>query len=82
MDTIPFIIQSVYTDRILRSIYPMELQTKYSEFKKKKAVRVELFTGDFTNGITEGFKPESPCSDVTNSLSELSMESPTEIVRQ
>ena len=39
MDTIPFIIQSVYTDRILRSIYPMELQTKYSEFKKKNGSR-------------------------------------------
>ena len=38
MDTILFIIQSVYTDEILRSIYPMELQTKYSEFKKKKTV--------------------------------------------
>jgi hypothetical protein len=61
----------------------MELQTKYSEFKKKRRFAdVELFTGDFTNEITEGFKPESPCNDVTNSPSELSMESPTEIVRQ
>jgi len=83
MDTILFVIQSAYTDGILRSVYPMKLQTNYSEFKKKRQFAdVELFACDFTNGITEGFKPESLCSDVTNSPSELSMESPTEIVCQ
>jgi hypothetical protein len=43
---------------------------------------VEVFKSDFTDGITEGFKPGSPYSDATNSLSELSTESLTEGVRQ
>jgi hypothetical protein len=39
---------------------------------------MEVFAGDFTDGLTEGFKPGSPYSDVTNSLSDLPMESLTE----
>jgi hypothetical protein len=42
---------------------------------------VEIFAGDFTNGMTKGFKPGFPYSDVTNSPSELPMESPTEVFR-
>jgi len=37
---------------------------------------VEVFAGDFTDGITEGFKPAAPYSDVTDSPSELPTESP------
>jgi hypothetical protein len=43
---------------------------------------VEVFAGDFTDGITEGFKPGSPYNDMTDSPSELPMEPPTEVVRQ
>jgi hypothetical protein len=43
---------------------------------------VEVFAGDFTDGMTKGFKPRSPYSDVTNSPSELPMESPTEVFRR
>jgi hypothetical protein len=43
---------------------------------------VEIFAADFTDGITEGFKPEYPYSDVTNSPSELPMDSPSEWVRR
>jgi len=43
---------------------------------------VEVFAGDFTNRMTEGFKLGSPYSDVTNSPSELPTESPTEWVRR
>jgi hypothetical protein len=32
---------------------------------------VEVFAGDFTDGMTEGFKSGSSYSDVTHSLSEL-----------
>jgi hypothetical protein len=40
---------------------------------------MEVFAGDFTDGMTEGFKPGSLYSDVTNSPSELLMEAPTEV---
>jgi hypothetical protein len=61
----------------------IELQTEYIEFfkKKKHFNDVEIFAGDFTNGMTKGFKPGFPYSDVTNSPSELPMESPTEVFR-
>jgi len=39
---------------------------------------MEVFTGDFTDGMIEGFKPGSPYSDVTNSQLEWPTESPTE----
>ena len=38
---------------------------------------MEFFAGDFTHKITKGFKSGSPYNDVTNSPSELPMESPT-----
>ena len=67
-----------YFDRYI----PTELQTKYSEFflKKKQFVDVKVFASNFTNGITEGFKPGSPYSDVTDSPSEVPTKSPTEVV--
>jgi len=40
---------------------------------------VEVFAGDFTDGMIEGFKLGSPYSDVTNSPSELLIEAPTEV---
>jgi len=43
---------------------------------------VEVFAGDFPDGITKGFKPGSPYSDVINSPSDLPMESSTEEVRR
>jgi hypothetical protein len=41
---------------------------------------MKVFAGDFTDGLTERFKTGSPYSDVTNSLSKLLTESPTERV--
>jgi len=38
---------------------------------------VEVFAGDFTYGIIEGFKQGSPYSGVTNLPSELPTEPPT-----
>jgi hypothetical protein len=43
---------------------------------------MEVFAGDFTEGITEGFKPGSSYSDVTNSPSKLPMKSLIEVVRR
>jgi hypothetical protein len=37
---------------------------------------VEVFAGDFTDRITEGFKTAAPYGDVTNSPFELPTESP------
>jgi hypothetical protein len=56
---------------------PTELQTEYAELKKKKwFADVEVFAGDFTDGITEGFKLVAPYNDVIDSSSELLTESP------
>jgi len=38
--------------------------------------------GDFTDEITEGFKPGSSYSDMSTSLAELPLESQTEIFRR
>ena len=48
---------------------------KYSELKKRRFADVEVFAGDFTDGITEGFKTAAPYGDVTNSPFELPTES-------
>jgi len=55
------------------------LRIRYQLFDrvKKQFNDVEVFAGDFTNRLTKGFKLGSPYSDVTNSLSNLPMESPT-----
>jgi len=78
MNTILFVIQLVYTNGILQSVYTDEITDKISRIKKRRFADMKLFVGDFTDRITEGFKPGFPYSDVTNSPSELSMESPTE----
>jgi hypothetical protein len=43
------ILRSVYTDRITDGIFRIS--------KKKWFADVEIFVGDFTDGITEEFKP-------------------------
>ena len=48
---------------------------EYSEFKKNWFVDVEVFAGDFTDGITKGFKLGSQYNDLTNSPSEFQIES-------
>jgi len=57
---------------------PTELQTEYAEFflKKKRFADVEVFAGDFTDRITEGFKLAAPYNDVIDSPLELLTESP------
>jgi hypothetical protein len=56
---------------------PTELQTQYSELKKKERFTdVEVFASDFTDEITEGFKSGAPYSDMTDSPSELTTKSP------
>ena len=49
---------------------------KYLEFKKRAVRDAEVFAGDVTNGITEGFKLES---DVTYLPSEWPMDSSTQV---
>jgi hypothetical protein len=51
---------------------------EYSKLKKSWFADVEVFAGDFTDGITERFKLGSPYSDVTDSPSEWQTKSPTE----
>jgi hypothetical protein len=55
-------IISVYTDRITEGLFRI--------FLKKRGRYVEVFAGDFTRRITEGFKSGSQYSDVTPSLTE------------
>jgi hypothetical protein len=64
----------VYTDWDIDGLYRI--------LKNKRFDDVEIFIGDFTDGMIEGFKPGSPYSDVTNLLSEWPMESLTEGVRR
>jgi hypothetical protein len=80
MDSNPLVIQSVYTDGLMLSVYTdWIIDGIYRFFKKKQFDDVEVFGGDFTDGMTEGFKLGSPYSDVTNSPSELLIEAPIEI---
>ena len=53
-----------------------EWRTKYLELKKRRFANVEVFAGDFTDGITEGFKTAASYDDVTDSPFEMPTESP------
>jgi hypothetical protein len=44
--------------------------------KKRSFADVKVFAGDFTDGITEGFKTAAPYGDVTDSPFELLTDSP------
>ena len=78
MESFSSVIQSVYTNRILRSVYTEGITDRIFRIKKKKRFAdVEVFASDFTDGITEGFKSGSPYSDVTDSPLEWPMKSPT-----
>jgi hypothetical protein len=64
-------------------IYRHNYRGTIKNFAKKKQVDdVEVFASNFTNEITEGFKPGFLYSDVTLSPTESPRESPTEIFRQ
>ena len=62
---------SVYTNRLLRSVYTNDITDGLFIIKKRQFADVEVFAGDFTNRLTEGFKSAAPYSDVTDPLSEL-----------
>ena len=71
MDVNPLVMLSVFTNKIIMSVYniPTKLPRNYLELKKKKnqVDDVEVFAGDFIDRITEGFKPGSSYDDVTSS---------------
>jgi hypothetical protein len=48
---------------------------EYSELKKRWFTDVEVFAGDFTDGLTEGFKTTAPYGDVIDSPFEMPTES-------
>ena len=48
---------------------------EYSELKKRWFTDVEVFGGDFTDGLTEGFKTTAPYGDVIDSPFEMPTES-------
>ena len=56
-------------------IYRWNYRRNIQKLKKKRFIDVEIFTSDFTDWITERFKPGSPYNDVTNSLLEFPMAS-------
>jgi hypothetical protein len=68
------VIQSVYTDGILRSVYTDGITDRIFRIKKRRFADVEVFAGDFTDGITEGFKSEASYSDMINLPLELPIE--------
>jgi len=61
-------------------IYRLNYRRNIYNVKKKRFDDVEVFAGDFTDGLPKGFKPRSPYNDMTNSPSDLLTESPTEWV--
>jgi len=48
---------------------------EYSELKKRWFTDMEVFAGDFTDGLTEGFKTTAPYGDVIDSPFEMPTES-------
>ena len=60
MDTIPSIIQLVYTDGLMLSVYTDWITDEIYRIKKKQFDDVAAFGGNFTNEMTEGFRLESP----------------------
>ena len=71
MDVNPLVMLSVFTNKIIMSVYniPTKLPRNYLELKKKKnqVDDVEVFAGDFIDRIIEGFKSGSSYDDVTSS---------------
>ena len=70
MDTIPSVIQLVYTDRLMLSVYTDWITDEIYKKKFKKKMQFDdmaVFAGNFTDGMTGEFKLESLYSDVTNS---------------
>ena len=49
--------------------------------KKRRFAVVDVFAGDFTDGITEGFKTADPYGDVTASQFNMPTESPRDSKR-
>jgi len=71
------VIPPVYTDGYIRSVFIDGMIDGIFRIKKKKRFAdVEVFAGDFTNRITEGFKMAALYGDVTDSPFEMPMESP------
>jgi len=76
MEFFPFVIPLVYTDRHIRSVFTDRMINRIFRIKKRRFADVEVFAGDFTDGITEGFKTATPYDDVTDSPFEMPTESP------
>jgi hypothetical protein len=77
----PSVIPLVYTDGHIRSVFADGITDEIFRIKKKKRFAdVEVFAGDFTNGITKGFKTAAPYVDVTDSPFEMPMESPRDSI--
>jgi hypothetical protein len=76
MKFFPSVIPPVYTDGHIQSVFTDGMIDGIFRIKKKRFPDVEVFTGDFTNRITEGFKMAALYGDVTDSPFEMPMESP------
>ena len=74
--------RSIPTEYFRRYI-STEWPTEYIEFWNKEIVWWRgIFSDDFIDGVTEGFKPGSPYSDMAHSPSDLPTDIPTGRVRQ
>ena len=70
------IIQSLYTDEIIRSVYTYGITDGIFRIKKNGLFAdLEVFASDFIDGLTKGFKSGDLYSDVTDSPSDLPTES-------
>jgi len=68
----PSAIWSIYTDRSISSVYTDHIADGLYRFLKScNGVMTWIFSDNFTDGMTEGFKPGSPYSDVAHSPADL-----------
>jgi len=73
------VISPVYTDGHIRLVFINGMIDKIFKIKKKRRFAdMEVFAGDFTDGIIEEFKTAAPYSDMTDSPFEMPTESPSD----
>ena len=76
MDFFPSVIPPVYINRHIQSIFTDGMTDRIFGIKKRWFADVEVFAGDFTDGLIEGFKIAAPYGDVTDSPFNMPTESP------
>jgi hypothetical protein len=67
----PSVILPVYTDGHIQSVFIDGMTNEICRIKKRQFADMDVYAGDFSDGITEGFKMANPYGDVPCLPSEL-----------